>query len=52
MLSSIVLVSTMVAAALAQNSTYTYTLPSDFNIGLVQPAELSMGSANYREDHH
>lgn len=40
MLSSIVLLSTLVATALGSNG--TYNLPAGFNIGLVKPDELSM----------
>ena len=42
MLSSIVLLSTIVASALANNSSASYTFPAGFNIGLVKPDELSM----------
>lgn len=53
MLSSIVILSTLAASALgSSNSTYSYQLPAGFNIGLVQPDELSMLILPTAERHH
>lgn len=46
MLSSMVIVSALAATALGANTTYTYTFPAGFNIGLVSPDQLSRLTPN------
>jgi hypothetical protein len=41
MRSSIVVLSALATAAMGANSTYTYTFPAGFNIGLVESGERS-----------
>lgn len=46
MLPSMVLMSALAVGALGANTTYTYTFPAGFNIGLVKSDELSSLTPN------
>jgi hypothetical protein len=46
MLPSMVLMSALAATAFGANTTYTYTFPAGFNIGLVKPDQLSSLTTN------
>jgi hypothetical protein len=47
MRSSIILLSALATSVMGANNTGPYTLPTDFNIGLVESSELSMYPDNF-----
>ncbi|KAJ5449814.1 uncharacterized protein N7458_006263 [Penicillium daleae] len=50
MLPSMVLMSALAATAFGANTTYTYTFPAGFNIGLVKPDQLSSWCQGQRNE--
>jgi hypothetical protein len=47
MRSSIIFLSALATSVMGANNTGPYTLPTDFNIGLVESSELSMYPHNF-----